>query len=176
MPKRQAFLPSTPRRLRSTSRSLPARFWRSTIRRFLQRLGQHLGREHKLRLLRSERAFTDCRPLSLLSTDTVAALSGELGKLVDKRRFRANVYLDLEGSFAEEAWIGKRLKIGDKVEVSILEKDPRCAMITLDPDSAERDPVILNHVLKQHSGTTGVYAAVLVEGMLEPGAPVTFVG
>ena len=48
-------------------------------------------------------------------------------------------------------------------------------MITLDPDTAERDPAILNHVLKQHAGTTGVYAAVLVEGLLETGAPVTLV-
>ena len=143
----------------------------------LERLGQHLGREHCIRLLRSERAFTDCRPLSLLSTATVAALSTELGRPVDKRRFRANVYLELDRdtSVAEDTWIGRRLKIGKKAEISILEKDPRCAMITLDPDSAERDPSILNHVLKERAGTMGVYAAVLVEGMLEAGAPVTLV-
>ena len=142
-----------------------------------QRLGEHLGREHRIRLLRSERAFTDCRPLSLLSTATVAALSKELARPIDKRRFRANVYLELDGesSLAEDTWIGRRLRIGKKVEVSILEKDPRCAMITLDPDSAERDPSILNHVLKHHAGTTGVYAAVLVEGLLETGAPVMLV-
>lgn len=141
----------------------------------LQFLKQHLGREHRIDLLRSERAFTDCRPLSLISTATVATLSTELGRPVDKRRFRANVCLDLESSFAENMWIGRRLKIGSRAEISILEKDPRCAMITLDPDSAERDPSILNHVLKHHAGTTGVYAAVLVEGMLETGAPVTLV-
>ncbi len=141
-----------------------------------QRLGEHLGREHRIRLLRSERAFTDCRPLSLLSTATIATLSTQLGRPVDKRRFRANVCLELESTgLAEDAWIGRRLRIGNKVEVSILEKDPRCAMITLDPDSAERDPSILNHVLKHHAGTTGVYAAVLVEGMLETGAPVMLV-
>ncbi len=141
-----------------------------------QRLGEHLGREHRIDLLRSERAFTDCRPLSLLSTATVAILSAELGRPVDKRRFRANVHLELEGDgFAEDAWIGRRLKIGERAEIAIVEKDPRCAMITLDPDSAERDPSILNHVLKNHAGTTGVYAAVLTEGMLETGAPVMFV-
>ncbi len=142
-----------------------------------QRLGEHLGREHRIVLLRSERAFTDCRPLSLCSTATVATLSTELGRPLDKRRFRANVYLELdgEGSFVEDTWTGRRLRIGKKVEVSILEKDPRCAMITLDPDSAERDPSILNHVLKHHAGTTGVYAAVLVEGLLETGAPVMLV-
>ena len=50
----------------------------------LQRLAEHLGREHRIRLLRSERAFTDCRPLSLLSTATVATLSEELARPVDK--------------------------------------------------------------------------------------------
>lgn len=141
----------------------------------LQRLGERLGREHRIRLLRSERAFTDCRPLSLLSTATVDALSEEMGKPVDKRRFRANVYLELDGEGfpGEDTWIGRRIRIGEKAEISILEKDPRCAMITLDPDSAERDPSILNHVLKQHAGTTGIYAAVLVEGTLETGDPVT---
>ncbi len=43
-------------------------------------------------------------------------------------------------------------------------------MITLDPDSAERDPSIVDHVLKHRAGTTGVCAAVL-----ETGAPVTLV-
>lgn len=137
----------------------------------LVRLNDHLGREHSLELLRSDRAFTDCRPLSLCSTATVARLEQELGFPVDKRRFRANLWLDLEGGrgFAEDSFIGKRLKIGDKAEVAVLEQDPRCAMITLDPETATRDPSILAHVRKAHGGMTGLYAAVLVEGLLATG-------
>jgi MOSC domain-containing protein len=41
------------------------------------------------------------------------------------------------GGFAEDAYVGRALRIGSKVVVSVLERDPRCKMITLDPDTAE---------------------------------------
>ena len=57
-----------------------------------------------LRLLRSERALTDCRPVSLFSLQTAKQLGAEIGAVLDKRRFRANIYMDLEQGpgFAEE--------------------------------------------------------------------------
>ena len=50
--------------------------------------------------------------------------------------------------------------------MSVLERDPRCAMISIDPDTAQRTSAILGHVTKAHEGKAGVYAAVLVEGMV----------
>ena len=38
---------------------------------------------------------TDVRPLSLISVQTVRQLSTEMGQVLDPRRFRANLYLDL---------------------------------------------------------------------------------
>ncbi len=146
--------------------------------RLIDRLNAGIGRDHSLSLLRSDRAMTDCRPLSLCSLATIEQLAEETGKPVDKRQFRANVYIELKsgGGFAEDALIGKQLRIGPKAVVSILERDPRCALITLDPDTAERDPAILTHVSKNHDGMTGVYAAVLVEGSFRTGAPITQIG
>ena len=68
-----------------------------------------------------------------------------MGATVDKRRFRANLYLDLldQQGFAEDGLVGKRLKIGDKVEIAVLERDPRCKMITLDPDTAEQSQELI---------------------------------
>ncbi|HZT18648.1 MAG TPA: MOSC domain-containing protein [Dongiaceae bacterium] len=122
-------------------------------------------------LLRSERGMTDCRPVSLFSVQTARRLAEELGLAVDKRRFRANIFLDLAGSegFAEDGFVGRRLRLGAKAVVSILERDPRCAMISLDPDTAERNPAVLAKVAKAHGGMAGVYAAVLVEGVVRPG-------
>ena len=40
------------------------------------------------------------------------------------------------------------------------------AMITIDPDMAERNPTILGHVTKAHDGKVGICAAVLIEGMV----------
>ena len=53
--------------------------------------------------------------------------------------------------------------------ISVLERDPRCAMITIDPDTAEKTPVLLKKVAQAHSGMAGVYGAVIIEGMLRKG-------
>jgi len=127
-----------------------------------------------LKLLRSERAMTDCRPISLISIQTIRKLGDELGASVDPRRFRANIYLDLNaaGGFAEDGFLGRSLRIGSKAVLSILERDPRCAMITLDPDTGESKPEFLKKVAQAHNGMAGIYAAVLVEGTVRKGDPV----
>ena len=71
--------------------------------------------------------------------------------------------------FAENGLVGRSLRVGSKVVISILERDPRCVMITLDPDTGESIPELLRQVAKAHSATAGVYAAVLVEGILRKG-------
>jgi len=109
--------------------------------------------------------------LSILAVQTAKKLGDETGVAVDKRRFRANVYVDLinaEG-FAEDEFVGKSLRIGPKVTVAVLQRDARCMMITLDPDTAEKSPAILKAVAHAHAGMAGVYAAVLTEGMIRKG-------
>ena len=140
----------------------------------LQRLSQLAGGAHSLTLLRSERAMTDCRPLSLFSLQTARQLGEEVGSALDKRRFRANVYLDLgtTDGFSENAFVGRKLRIGSKVMVSVLERDPRCQMITLDPDTAAPNPAVLSRVARGHDGTAGIYGAVLAEGMIRTDDPV----
>jgi uncharacterized protein YcbX len=137
-------------------------------------LREGIDSKHQLTLLRSERALTDCRPLSLFAVQSAKKLGEETGIAVDNRRFRANVYLDLTSSdgFGEDEFVGRSLRIGSKVIVSVLERDPRCMMITLDPDTAEKEPALLKKVAQAHSGMAGVYGAVLVEGTLRKGDPV----
>jgi uncharacterized protein YcbX len=95
-------------------------------------------------------------------------LGDETGVAVDKRLFRANVYVDLTScdGFAENEFVGRSLRIGSKVTVAVLQRDARCMMITLDPDSAEKSPAILKAVAQAHEGMAGVYGAVLAEGMV----------
>ncbi len=137
----------------------------------LRELCEGLGRESTLTLLRSDRGMADCRPVSLFSLQTAQQLGEETGIALDKRRFRANLYVDLASAagFGEDSFVGRRLRVGSKLVLSVLERDPRCAMIGIDPDTAEQDPAILRQVAKGHGGTAGVYAAVLVEGTLRPG-------
>ena len=124
-----------------------------------------------LTVIRSERAMTDCRPLSLLSTQTIDGIGQAVGVRLDKRRFRENLYVDLSSgeSFGEDALVGRQLRIGPKLTIHILERDIRCRMISIDPDTLDENPAILRHVAKNHDGTAGVYAAVLVEGLVRPG-------
>jgi uncharacterized protein YcbX len=140
----------------------------------IDRLRHGIDEKHHLTLLRSERAMTDCRPLSIFSLQSARQLAGETGTAVDKRRFRANVYVDFTSAngFAENEFVGRSLRIGPKVIISILERDPRCMMITLDPDTGAIAPGLLKKVAQAHDGMAGVYGAVLAEGMLHKGDPV----
>jgi uncharacterized protein YcbX len=143
----------------------------------LDRLRQGLGERHALSLMRSDRSLTDCRPVSIFGVATARQLSDEAGAMVDKRRFRANIYLEFESGegFAEDDLVGKTVRIGEKATVAILERDPRCKMITLDPDTAEPNPDVMRCVTRKHDGRAGVYAAVLVEGTVRPGDRVALV-
>jgi uncharacterized protein YcbX len=140
----------------------------------LRELAEGAENGPSLALLRSERSMTDCRPISLFSLQTARRLGEEVGVDLDKRRFRANVYLDLRDpdGFSENGLVGHKVLIGPKVVVSVLERDPRCQMITLDPDTAAPNPAILRRVAQAHDGMAGVYAAVLVEGTIRAGDPV----
>jgi uncharacterized protein YcbX len=126
----------------------------------------------QLRLVRSDRALTDCRPVSLISLSTIRRIGSELAIPLDPRRFRANIYFDLATDgygFVEDEWIGHRLRIGASATVMVLELDPRCKILSLDPDTGEHNPAIFRKVAQEHDACAGVYCAVLVEGMLKKG-------
>lgn len=131
----------------------------------------------KLSVVRSDRALTDCRPLSIISLKTMAQLSDETGIALDPRRFRANLYADLTsgGGFAEDAFVGKQLRIGERAVIAVLDRDPRCKMISLDPDTGEENSAVLAHVAKAHDTRAGVYCAVLSEGTVRRGDPIVLV-
>ena len=137
----------------------------------IEMLRANVDQKHQVTLMQSQRAMTDCRPVSVFSLQSARQLDEETGTPVDKRRFRANVYVDLTSAngFAENELVGRSVKIGPKVVISILERDSRCVVITLDPDTAEQSPAILKKVAQAHDGMAGVYGAIMVEGMLHKG-------
>src|SRR5687767_4923573 len=90
-----------------------------------EKLRAGLEVKHELTLLRSDRALTDAAPLSIFSIQTVKKLEEETLSTVDKRCFRANVYLDLasRGAFAEDEFVGRNLKFGSKAVVTVVKRD-----------------------------------------------------
>jgi uncharacterized protein YcbX len=121
--------------------------------------------------------MTDCRPISLFNIWTAAQIGDEIGTAADPRRFRANIYtnFDSQQPFVEDELVGRVLRVGPKVTLAILERDPRCKMITLDPDTAEQNPAVMRTVARAHGGTAGIYAAVLVEGTIGVGDEIAMV-
>jgi uncharacterized protein YcbX len=142
-------------------------------------LGEGISEKNQLTLVRSDRALTDCRPVSLISLQTIRQIESELGMPLDKRRFRANIYLNFasEGDgVAENNFVGRRLRIGPKATIMVLERDPRCKMISLDPDTSEHNPEVLRKVAQAHGAFAGVYCAVLVEGLLKKADLIELIG
>ncbi len=140
---------------------------------FLEDLEKITGRS--LRLHVTQRGQHDCRPLSIFSLSAAAKLGEEIGMNIDKRRFRANFYVEWDNQddpYLEFSLVGKTLKLGNRLEVAIVERDPRCKMITLDPDTAEETPKVLQHVGRNHGGDAGVFAAVLQDGRVNKGDPI----
>ncbi len=143
---------------------------------FIADLEKLTGRS--LRVHVTQRGQFDARPVSLISLSAVAKLGADLGMNIDKRRFRANFYVERDNQddpFYELSLVGKTLKIGDWLEVAIVERDPRCTMITLDPDTAVATPKLLQHLGRNHGGDAGVFAAVLQRGRVNKGDPIFLV-
>jgi uncharacterized protein YcbX len=99
-----------------------------------------------------EDSFFDLFPLSVLTTSSLEHL-GELQpeSRFDVRRFRMNVIVDTPtDGFAENAWIGHTLEIGDGVRVNVVMPDPRCVMTTVAQEDLPKDPQVLK-TLAQHN-------------------------
>ena len=127
------------------------------------------GRRLALRF--ATRGMQDCRPLSLVTSQTIAGFAAESDVAPDARRFRMNLEWDWPGSepFAENTLVGKRLAIGPRLELAIVEPDARCAMIGIDPATGTSDRLVLRRLADHHAGNLGLYAAVLREGVVSDG-------
>ncbi len=136
---------------------------------FIDHLGDQC--EAQLEVLFTQKNMVDCRPLSLFSLQTLGQLGRETNMKLDKRRFRANLYVDWisERGFYENELIGRKIEIGERLEVMVIELDPRCKTITIDPATAATQARLLRHIVKNHGGSAGVFAAVLREGVVKTG-------
>ena len=143
--------------------------------RLISMLREGMGDNDELTLLRSHRAMTDCNPVSIFSIQSARQLSKEMGVDVDKRRFRANLYVDLETGkgFGEDGFVGRSLRVGARTVIAVVKRDSRCKIITLDPNTAQPNPEVVKHLAREHEGQAGVYGAVLVEGTIRSGDEIT---
>lgn len=100
----------------------------------------------------------------LIITDrSIQKLQELYGKQLDPRRFRANFFITLREDINEAELIGRRLIIGNS-ELTIKYPCERCAMITIDPDTLERDVTLLKLINENMHLQFGLYADVAKVG------------
>lgn len=124
-------------------------------------------------VIRSDRGLFDTMPLSVLTTQTLAALSTLVGERLDARRFRPNLLIDGASAepFDEDAWVGRVLRIGE-LRVRIDKRDKRCVVVNIDPVTTEHSPAILRAITRERDACLGVYGTIVEPGRVAVGDPV----
>jgi len=107
--------------------------------------------------------------LSLIGLGSLRALESAVGAARDKRRFRANIYIEDIPAWEEFNWLGREIQIGT-VRAIVQERIDRCGATTVNPDTAERDAKPVTE-LREAFGhiDLGIFAEVLTEGTIHPG-------
>ena len=107
--------------------------------------------------------------ISLIGLASLAALEQAVDAPRDKRRFRANIYIEGSEPWEEFSWLGRKLAIGE-VEMVVQERIDRCAATMVNPDTAARDANPPKE-LRTHFGhiDLGVFAEVTKGGEIRPG-------
>ena len=114
-------------------------------------------------MIKQNRGVFDALPLSLISTASIGTL--------DVRRFRPNLVVEAPGEFPEDGWVGRTLSIGG-MRMRADERDPRCVLVNVDPDTTERDHSILRWIAQERDTCLGVYGSTVSPGSVAVGDPV----
>lgn len=128
----------------------------------------------EVELLNLKHGIFDEAAVSVISLATIAGIGREAGLELDRRRFRANIFVETDGAepFLENEWVAGTLRFGENDSppaVKVTMCDERCVMINLDPETAEKDPRIMKTVARLNQNNAGVYATVVHCGTIKVG-------
>lgn len=118
----------------------------------------------------------DAAPVHLVSDVTIGWLSARHpGDVVERRRFRPNLVIALDGPGQTEAdWLGASAVVGD-VEVMVEAATERCVMITMAQPGLKSASRLLTDLAKAAGTCLGVYATVRRAGRVAVGDDVVLV-
>jgi uncharacterized protein len=117
--------------------------------------------------------FFDIAVIHILTTSTINRLR-ELyphGRF-EVRRFRPNIVVEstsTEKDFIENLWVGKKLRIGEEILLSVTGPCTRCVMTTLPQGDLPKDLGVLSTIAKYNQVHAGVYASVHRGGTIHRG-------
>lgn len=123
-----------------------------------------------LQVIRQGRGIFDTFPLSLITTRAIASLAATTGVSLDVQRFRPNLLIEANGdsAYPEDDWVGRVLHIGS-MRMRVDKRDGRCVVITMDPETGERNPAILRALAEGRQGCLGVYGTTVEPGRIGVG-------
>src|SRR4051794_21040940 len=128
--------------------------------------------KRRIHLHRDHRGTFDSSAISVISLQSVRALSDLVGRPLDPARFRPNLVIDAPGQeFPEEALLGRSFSVG-RARVRLDRRDERCMVVNFDHRTAERQPEVLRAVAQHRSTCIGVYGSVEQPGRVKLGDPV----
>jgi uncharacterized protein YcbX len=146
---------------------------------FSHDLAEEIGGRHgaPVEMLHLDRGIFDEASVSVITLATVDAIAQLAARQPDVRRFRPNILLATRGAipFEEDGWVGGILSFGDPGDgpaIAVTNRDVRCAMVNLDPDTAHADADVLRAIVRERGSRAGVYATVTRCGRIALGQPV----
>ena len=142
-------------------------------------LATEVGRRYgaTVQMMQLKHGIFDEASISVIASDTVREIERLAGRSLDVRRFRPNVVVRLLRSvpFQEDEWVGGVLSFGDADDapaIAVTQRDVRCSMVNLDPDSANSAPEVQKAVVRANQNNAGIYGGVTRIGRLEVGQTV----
>ena len=135
-------------------------------------IGSQVGCQVELMALKH--GIFDDAVVSVIASTTTSHICTEAGVPVDSRRFRANIEISCDHSFpfAEDDWVGSVITFGesrDAPAIFVTKRDARCKMISMNPDTAEHNPLVLKTAVRLNNNNAGVYGTVICGGTLKIG-------
>ncbi len=172
-----AIAPGEEMNVRFFSRTVPARPLDGP---FSEALSEHLGQP--VRVVESVAGAVDrgrTGGATLISRASLERLADVAGKdEIDARRFRMLIEIDGISAHAEDAWVGRRVRVGEAT-IRFRGHVGRCLITSRDPDSGEIDlPTldILGDYRREAEATEplpfGIYGEVVKPGRIRVGDPV----
>jgi uncharacterized protein YcbX len=127
-----------------------------------------------VQMMQMKHGIFDDAAISVIATSTVNEISRLAGLPPDLRRFRPNVVVRLTrpAPFQEDQWLGGTLSFGETSAapaIAVTQRDVRCAMLNLDPETATPAPEMMKAVVRANQNNAGIYGAVIRIGRLTVG-------
>jgi hypothetical protein len=107
--------------------------------------------------------------ISIINMASVRDLEARIGKPVNPMRFRANLYVEGWPPWVENDWKGRNLLLGF-ARATVFAPIVRCAATEVDPQTAERDLPLVEHLFEQYGHRhCGIYVQVTHGGTVRVG-------